>query len=38
MINEEILTYTWIVNMNSGEISSANQEAKRILDIVNYYD
>ena len=38
MINEEILTYTWIVNMNSGEISSANQEAKRILDIVNYYN
>lgn len=38
MINEEILTYTWIVNMNSGEISSANPEAKRILDIVNYYD
>ena len=38
MINEDILTYTWIVNMNSGEISSANQEAKRILDIVNYYD
>jgi hypothetical protein len=24
--------------MNSGEISSANPEAKRILDIVNYYD
>ena len=38
MINEDILTYTWIVNMNSGEISSGNQEAKRILDIVNYYD
>tara|TARA_B100000029_G_scaffold131733_1_gene125529 strand:+ start:329 stop:793 length:465 start_codon:yes stop_codon:yes gene_type:complete len=38
MINEEILTYTWIVDMNSGEISSGNQEAKRILDIVNYYD
>ena len=38
MINEEILTYTWIVNMNSGEISSANPEAKRILDIVNYYN
>ena len=38
MINEEILTYTWIVDMNSGEISSANPEAKRILDIVNYYD
>ena len=38
MINEEILTYTWIVNMNSDEILSGNQEAKRILDIVNYYD
>ena len=38
MINEDILTYTWIGNMNSGEISSGNQEAKRILDIVNYYD
>ena len=38
MINEDILTYTWIVNMNSDEILSGNQEAKRILDIVNYYD
>ena len=38
MIHEEILTYTWIVNMNSGEISSGNDEAKRILDIVNYYN
>ena len=38
MINEYILTYTWIVNMNSDEILSGNQEAKRILDIVNYYD
>jgi len=38
MINEDILTYTWTVNMDTGEISSANQEAKRILDIVNYYN
>jgi len=38
MIDEEILTYTWIVDINSGDISSGNQEAKRILDIVNYYD
>ena len=38
MINEDILTYTWIVNMNSDEILSAIQEAKRILDIENYYD
>ena len=38
MINEDILTYTWIVNMNSDEILSGNQEAKRILDIVNYYN
>ena len=38
MINEDILTYTWIVNMNSDEILSGNQEAKRILDILNYYD
>ena len=38
MIDEDILTYTWSVNNNTGEISSANQEAKRILDIVNYYD
>ena len=38
MINEDILTYTWIVNMNSDEILSGNQEAKRILDIVNYHD
>ena len=38
MINEDILTYTWIVNMNSDEILSGNKEAKRILDIVNYYD
>ena len=38
MINEDILTYTWIVNMNSDEILSGNQEEKRILDIVNYYD
>ena len=38
MINEDILTYTWTVNMDTGEISSGNQEAKRILDIVNYYN
>ena len=38
MINEDILTYTWTVNMDTGEILSANQEAKRILDIVNYYN
>ena len=38
MINEEILTYAWTVNMDTGEILSANQEAKRILDIVNYYN
>ena len=38
MINEEILTYTWNVNTDTGEISSVNQEAKRILDIVDYYN
>ena len=38
MINEEILTYTWNVNSDTGEISSVNQEAKRILDIVDYYN
>ena len=38
MIDEEILTYTWSINTDTGEISSVNQEAKRILDIVNYYD
>ena len=38
MIDEEILTYTWNVNTDTGEISSVNQEAKRILDIVDYYN
>ena len=38
MIHEEILTYTWNVNSDTGEISSVNQEAKRILDIVDYYN
>ena len=38
MIDEEILTYTWTVNTDTGEISSVNQEAKRILDIVDYYN
>ena len=38
MINEDILTYTWNVNTDTGEISSVNQEAKRILDIVDYYN
>ena len=38
MIDEEILTYTWNVNSDTGEISSVNQEAKRILDIVDYYN
>ena len=30
IIDEEILTYTWTVNTDTGEISSVNQEAKRI--------
>ena len=38
MIDEEILTYTWNFNTDTGEISSVNQEAKRILDIVDYYN
>ena len=38
MIDEDILSYTWSVNTATGEISSGNQGAKRILDIVNYYD
>jgi hypothetical protein len=38
MIDEDIITYTWSINNTTGEISSVNQEAKRILDIVNYYD
>ena len=38
MINEDILTYTWNVDIDTGDITHANQEAKRILDIVNYYN
>ena len=38
MVNEDIITYTWNVNIDSGDITHTNQEAKRILDIVNYYN
>jgi hypothetical protein len=36
--DKENLSYTWNVNSNTGEISAINQESKRILDIVNYYN
>ena len=38
IIDKENLSYTWNVNSNTGEISAINQESKRILDIVNYYN
>jgi hypothetical protein len=38
IIDKENLSYTWNVDSNTGEISAINQESKRILDIVNYYN
>lgn len=35
---KETIQYIWNVNINSGEITALNQEAKSILDIVDYYD
>jgi len=30
--------YVWSINIDTGEIKAINPEAKRILDLVNYYD
>jgi len=30
--------YVWSMNIDTGEIKAINPEAKRILDLVNYYD
>ena len=38
MINGDNLRYTWNVNTDTDEIISVGKEAKRILDIVNYYN
>lgn len=30
--------YVWSINIDTGEIKAINSEAKRILDLVDYYD
>lgn len=32
------LNYDWSVNMETGEIKGSNQEAKHIIDLVDFYD
>ena len=32
------MNYDWNVNMNSGEITSNNQESKHIIEVVDFYD
>jgi len=36
--NKENSEYVWSVNIETGKIKAINPEAKRILDLVNYYD
>ena len=32
------MSYDWNVDMNSGEITSNNQESKHVIDVVDFYD
>ncbi len=36
--HKEDFHYDWNVDMNSGEITSNNQESKYIIDLVDFYD
>jgi len=36
--HKEEMNYNWNVNMDSGKITSNNQESKYIIDLVDFYD